>query len=103
MTQDMQRILRAFNRPGIDALILDLRRNGGGSLKEAIDLTGLFMDRRPVVQVKDSEGTILNYRDGEAGAAWKRPMVVFNQQVESTAQRDPFRRDPGLWPRADHQ
>ena len=83
----MQRILRAFDRQGVDALILDLRRNGGGSLKEAIDLTGLFIEHGPVVQVKDSEGTITpyNYRDGEAGTAWKRPMVVLISKLRRSA------------------
>ena len=52
-TRDVAKLLDDFNAKDVDALILDLRRNGGGSLTEAINLTGLFIDEGPIVQVKD--------------------------------------------------
>ena len=63
-TTDVCRILDEFNAKNVDALILDLRNNGGGSLKEAIDCTGLFIDYGPVVQVKDPYGQIGDGQDG---------------------------------------
>ena len=55
-TRDVRRILDDFKSKGVQAVVLDLRMNGGGSLPEAISLTGLFIDEGPVVQVKDAEG-----------------------------------------------
>ena len=57
-TRDVRTILDDFNRKGVDAVVLDLRNNGGGSLTEAISLTGLFIDEGPVVQVKDADGRV---------------------------------------------
>ena len=56
-TRDMRRILEDFKKKGVDAVVVDLRFNGGGSLTEAIDATGLFLYDGPVVQVKDADGT----------------------------------------------
>ncbi|MCR4413589.1 MAG: carboxy terminal-processing peptidase, partial [Thermoguttaceae bacterium] len=84
-TRDVRRILEDFNRQGVDALVLDLRRNGGGSLQEAISLTGLFLDEGPVVQVKDADGRIHPYPDVESGMAWKGPMVVLISKFSASA------------------
>lgn len=54
-TTDVDRILQDFKAEGVDAVVLDLRMNGGGSLREAVNLTGLFIDRGPVVQVKNPD------------------------------------------------
>ena len=84
-TRDVSRILDEFNRQGVDSLILDLRRNGGGSLQEAINLTGLFVDKGPVVQVKDSDGNVHPYSDNGAGMAWKGPMIVLISKFSASA------------------
>ncbi|NUQ63056.1 MAG: carboxy terminal-processing peptidase [Pirellulales bacterium] len=84
-TRDVRRILEDFTAKGVDAVVLDLRRNGGGSLQEAINLTGLFIDRGPVVQVKDSDGRITPYNDVEAGTAWEGPLVVLISKFSASA------------------
>ena len=55
--------------------MLDLRFNGGGSLREAIDLTGLFIDVGPVVRVRDSNGSVRDLADEHRGMAWGGPLV----------------------------
>ena len=84
-TTDVLKILNDFNRKGVDALILDLRANGGGSLKEAIDCTGLFIDLGPVVQVKDAFGEIDELNDENRGMAWSKPMVVLTSKFSASA------------------
>lgn len=84
-TRDVRRILERFTAEGVDALILDLRFNGGGSLQEAINLTGLFLDEGPIVQVKDADGQVQAYNDPEPGAVWKGPMVVVINKFSASA------------------
>lgn len=84
-TRDVRRILEDFTAKGVDAVVLDLRRNGGGSLQEAINMTGLFIDRGPVVQVKDSDGRVQPYNDLEAGTAWEGPLVVLISKFSASA------------------
>ena len=84
-TTDVRNILNDFNKQGVDALVLDLRRNGGGSLREAIDCTGLFIDRGPVVQVKDAYGRVLVHEDEQAGVSWTKPMVVMTSKFSASA------------------
>ena len=84
-TTDVRRILDEFNAKNVDALILDLRNNGGGSLKEAIDCTGLFIDYGPVVQVKDSYGRIEVLDDTDRGVAWSKPMIVLTSKFSASA------------------
>jgi len=84
-SRDVQKILEDFRGKGVDAVVLDLRRNGGGSLTEAIKLTGLFIDRGPVVQVKNSEGRIQHYDDLDSGMAWDGPLVVLTSKLSASA------------------
>jgi carboxyl-terminal processing protease len=84
-TRDVRKILEGFNQQGVDAVVLDLRRNGGGSLTEAINLTGLFIDRGPVVQVKGSDDRIQAYDDTEAGLVWNGPLVVLTSKFSASA------------------
>jgi carboxyl-terminal processing protease len=85
-TADVRRLLDDFNRRGVDALVLDLRRNGGGSLPEAINLTGLFIDEGPVVQVKGADGRIAAHMDDDGGTAvWKKPMMVLISRFSASA------------------
>ena len=55
-TKDVLALLNRLKQEGITGLVMDLRRNGGGSLEEAVNLTGLFIKKGPVVQAKDSNG-----------------------------------------------
>ena len=55
-TRDVRRLLEEFKTKNVDAVVVDLRWNGGGSLTEAVNMTGLFIDSGPVVQVKGSDG-----------------------------------------------
>ena len=84
-TRDVRRLLEKFTAEGVDAVILDLRRNGGGSLTEAINLTGLFIDEGPVVQVKGPDGKISAYPDTEPGTAWSGPLVVLTSKFSASA------------------
>ncbi len=84
-TADVKKILSDFTNKGVDALILDLRRNGGGSLTEAINLTGLFIDEGPVVQVKDPDGQVQDYRDLDQGEVWDKPLVVLTSKFSASA------------------
>lgn len=84
-TRDVRRILADFNRQGVDTVILDLRRNGGGSLTEAINLTGLFIEGGPVVQVKGSNQDVQVYEAGDSEMAWSGPLVVLTSKFSASA------------------
>jgi carboxyl-terminal processing protease len=84
-TRDVEKILQDFVKKNVDAVIVDLRRNGGGSLDEAESLTGLFIDRGPIVQVKDSNGRIEQKPDPKAGMAWDGPLVVLTSKFSASA------------------
>lgn len=84
-TRDCRKLLDDFRAKGVDAVILDLRRNGGGSLSEAISLTGLFIDQGPVVQVKDPDGQVNHLDDMDRGTAWDGPLVVMTSKFSASA------------------
>ncbi len=84
-TRDVRKILDDFTQKGVEVVVLDLRRNGGGSLPEAISLTGLFIDQGPVVQVKNSAGEVESLPDDEPGVAWKGPLVVLTSKFSASA------------------
>jgi carboxyl-terminal processing protease len=84
-TRDVTLLLNDFKSKNVDVVVLDLRRNGGGSLTEAINLTGLFIDEGPVVQVKDSIGRIQSYNDLDRGMAWEGPLVVLTSKFSASA------------------
>lgn len=84
-TTDVEKILRDFKQKEVDAVVLDLRSNGGGSLREAIDCTGLFIDLGPVVQVKDSRGKVQTHNDEISGMAWDGPLVVLTSKFSASA------------------
>lgn len=84
-TRDVARILADFREQKVDAVVLDLSSNGGGSLTEAINLTGLFIDKGPVVQIKDSNGNVETYEDQDSGVAWDGPLVVMTSKLSASA------------------
>ena len=84
-TADIKKILQAQIKEGIDSVIIDLRSNGGGSLPEAISLTGLFVDKGPVVQIRESTGRIMVRNDEDAGVLWDGPLVVLVNEGSASA------------------
>ena len=84
-TRDVRNILNDFRDQDVDCVVLDLSKNGGGSLTEAINLTGLFIDSGPVVQVKNSDGSVQEYPDEHPGVAWDGPLVVMTSQFSASA------------------
>lgn len=89
-TRDVAAILDEFKKQEVDSVVLDLRRNGGGSLSEAISLTGLFIDRGPVVQVKGpmpgrNGAGVMRHMDRDAGMAWAGPLVVLTSKFSASA------------------
>ncbi len=76
-TRDVKNLIKKMqSEKNIRALIIDLRNNGGGSLGEAIGLTGLFIDRGPVVQEKQLQGKVHTLFDHDKGVAWDGPLAV---------------------------
>ncbi|MFP6588610.1 MAG: carboxy terminal-processing peptidase [Pirellulaceae bacterium] len=84
-TRDVRVIIDGFKRDGVDAIVMDLSTNGGGSLTEAIDLTGLFIDEGTVVQVKSPSGEVQQYDDRNPGTAWDGPLVVVCSKFSASA------------------
>jgi carboxyl-terminal processing protease len=84
-TRDVRRLLEQFNTQNVDAVVIDLRWNGGGSLTEAVNMTGLFIDDGPVVQVKGPDGRTQPYKDQEPGMAWEGPLVVIINKFSASA------------------
>ena len=74
---DIRSILEEFDDAGVEGVVLDLRGNGGGSMQEAIDIAGLFVEEGPVVQVQNREGVRRVYGDTDGGEiAWRKGLVV---------------------------
>lgn len=85
-TRDVRLLIDTLKaKDKVDAILMDLRSNGGGSLVEAIDLTGLFIDKGPVVQVKDLKGRIDVSEDTNAGVAWDGPFGVMVDRLSASA------------------
>lgn len=83
-TVDCRRLLDEFKAAGVEAVIVDLRDNGGGLLEEAKTLSGLFIDTGPVVQVKDAVG-VKPLRDDDEGTAWDGPLAVLINKSSASA------------------
>ena len=84
-TRDVQNLINDLKRQGVDGILVDLRGNGGGSLTEATDLTGLFIDQGPVVQVKDSFGKVDVEKDPAPGSAYTGPLAVLVDRNSASA------------------
>ena len=85
---DVEKYLEEFNAKGVDACVLDLRYNGGGSLPEAVSLTGLFIETGSVVQVKPSEfgaDRARSLNDPDPKVVWKKPLVVLTSRLSASA------------------
>ena len=69
----------------MQGIILDLRRNGGGYLSEAVNLAGLFISRGPIVQVKDVDGKIRKKFDFNPKLSWNKPLIVLTSRYSASA------------------
>ena len=84
-TRDVARLLDELRKEKVDSVLIDLRNNGGGSLMEAIELTGLFIDKGPVVQQRNASGQIAVGSDTQAGVAWDGPLGVLINRSSASA------------------
>ena len=84
-SNDVRNILNRFNESNVDAVILDLRNNGGGALIEANKIIGLFVSSGPTVQVKHSRGYIQPYGSSKASQVWDKPLLVLVNRYSASA------------------
>jgi len=84
-TDDVEELINLLKEQSMQGLILDLRRNGGGYLSEAVNLAGLFISRGPVVQVKSSDGKIRKKFDFNPKLAWDGPLIVLVSRYSASA------------------
>lgn len=84
-TADVSRLLTKLKKENVNGVILDLRRNGGGSLEEAIRLTGLFIKEGPVVQVKAYDGKIDEDDDTDPATLYEGPLIVLTSRFSASA------------------
>ena len=83
--QDVARLLGELKTEKVDSVLIDLRNNGGGSLTEAIELSGLFVGRGPVVQQRDATGEVTVERGARSGLAWGGPLGVLINRGSASA------------------
>lgn len=84
-TTDVARLLGELKQEKVDGVVIDLRDNGGGSLLEAVELTGLFIDTGPVVQVREAGGRVSIEGDDDPGVAWEGPLAVLVSRGSASA------------------
>lgn len=84
-TADVAKLLKKFNEQKVAGVILDLRRNGGGSLEEAIRLAGLFIKEGPVVQIRHWDGDIEQRNDTDPSIAYRGPLILLTSRFSASA------------------
>lgn len=84
-TRDVKQLIKELKAEGVNGLVIDLRNNGGGSLPEAIDLTGLFIKEGPVVQVRDPANRVELGVDDDTSVAYDGPLVVMTNRFSASA------------------
>ena len=85
VTDDMHKELQALKLKNIAGLVVDVRSNGGGSLSDAVDVSGLFLSGGPVVQVKDSQGRMRLLEDEDPAVVYGGPLVVLVNKFSASA------------------
>lgn len=86
LTRDVKKMLTDYNKQGVEAVVLDLRANGGGSLTEAANLSGLFIgNQKNIVQVRSADGEINNVRSRGVEQVWDKPVVVIVNRISASA------------------
>jgi carboxyl-terminal processing protease len=84
-TRDVRNLLVKLKKQGVSGIVIDLRENGGGSLSEATELTGLFIDSGPVVQIKDAMGKVEVEQDPDQDIAYDGPLAVLVDRNSASA------------------
>jgi len=84
-TRDVRKLIGELKTEGVDGIVMDLRNNGGGSLPEAVDLTGLFIKEGPVVQVRNSQGKVDVLPDDDKEVFYGGPLVVLTNRFSASA------------------
>lgn len=84
-SRDVKKVLDTFRQQNVDVLIVDLRWNGGGALLEAIEVSGLFIPKGPIVQVKEPENAVTPYDDEDPEMYWRKPMIVVCNRFSASA------------------
>ncbi len=84
-TRDVKKLLVELEKENVDGLIIDMRSNGGGSLTEAIELTGLFIQEGPIVQVRNANGSVEVANDPDPGIYYKGPLAVMVNRFSASA------------------
>ena len=84
-TRDVKLLLDTLKRENVDAVVIDLRSNGGGSLPEAISLSGLFIKSGPIVQVRDRRNNVDIEEDEDPAVAWTGPLGVLQDRFSASA------------------
>ncbi|MBV1906107.1 MAG: carboxy terminal-processing peptidase [Pseudomonadales bacterium] len=84
-TRDVERLLQELKDEGAEALVIDLRNNGGGSLEEADKLTGIFIDEGPTVQIKLAKRSASVHSDKDGRVAWDKPLAVLVNRLSASA------------------
>ena len=84
-TTDVRRLLQELKQEKVDGVVVDLRNNGGGSLIEAVELTGLFIEQGPVVQVRETNGGVQVESDTDSSLAWSGPLAVLVNRSSASA------------------
>ncbi len=85
VTRDVKKCIDSLKALSVDGIIIDLRNNGGGSLQEAIDLTGLFIETGPVVQIKSASGRIEVEKDFDRNIHYTGPLLVINNSFTASS------------------
>ena len=84
-SRDIKNILLEFNKKNVDAVILDLRSNGGGALDEANKIISLFIERGPTVQVKLKSGYVRPWGSQKNNQVWQKPLIVLVNRYSASA------------------
>ncbi len=84
-SRDVKRLIQDFVAQNVDGVILDLRNNGGGGLDEAVSLSGLFLNKGPVVMVKDFRGRLTVLKNPHSQPLWRGPLLVMTNRYSASA------------------
>jgi carboxyl-terminal processing protease len=84
-TRDVRKLIGELKAANVDGIVVDLRNNGGGFLSEAVELSGLFLEEGPVVQVKNTRGMVSVERDTDNHIMWEGPLAVIVNRFSASA------------------
>jgi carboxyl-terminal processing protease len=84
-THDVKLLIDSLKQEGVDGIVMDMRENGGGSLMEAIELTGLFIKTGPVVQVRSANDQIEQDKDEDPSIAYSGPLAILVDRFSASA------------------